>query len=139
MSASSAAGRWLAVVLCAAAVLWIGTSPALPVNGTVGRLLLRKGIHLAEYAALGFLLVLALAPSGRRPGRARLLGALAVAVAVAAVDEAHQLFVARRDGRLLDVGLDTLGAALGLGTALAWARLRSEARGRRPQGRRGAS
>lgn len=80
--------------------------------------LARKAAHLSEYAVLAVLLHAAL----RRtlPGWRSGVGALAFALAVlyAAGDEYHQSFVPGRGAALHDVGIDALGAALGL--ALAW-------------------
>ena len=74
--------------------------------------ILRKIAHVTEYAILGALLTRAV----RRPG----LAALAVAVAYAASDEVHQLFVEGRHGSPLDVLIDAAGALAGI---LAWQRL----------------
>jgi VanZ family protein len=75
---------------------------------------LRKTAHLTEYGALALLWYRSL----RQPGHGwHLRGALqafAIVVAWALVDEFHQLFVPSRGASLADVGLDSLGAALGL-------------------------
>ena len=74
--------------------------------------LLRKTAHLTEYAVLTALWFRAFARSEvTRPGPAAWL-ALAIAVAVAIVDEAHQSTVPNRTGSARDVALDTLGALL---------------------------
>ena len=75
-------------------------------------LLVRKGAHMAEYAILFFLYRRALVRSGaRRPG----LTALCLCACYAATDEGHQAFVADRGPSAVDVGIDTLGAALAWG------------------------
>ena len=78
----------------------------------------RKCAHLTEYAILGVLIWRAFS---RRPGmesypwRWKHAGqALLLVVLYAATDEFHQLFVPTREGSIVDVLIDTTGAALGL-------------------------
>ena len=69
------------------------------------QLVVRKCAHLTEYAILAALLFRAL----------RMFGvALLVAAVYAALDEFHQSFVASRTASPWDVGVDCVGAALGL-------------------------
>jgi VanZ family protein len=90
------------------------------------RLLIRKAAHMAEYAVLAWLAWRAL----RRPKRSDTrpwswsiaAGALAIAVLYAATDEFHQRFVPNRTGSAKDVGVDTIGAVLGLGAVKLWHR-----------------
>jgi VanZ family protein len=72
---------------------------------------IRKGAHVLLYGGLG---VLAARAAGLtfRPPRA-LPAALALGLAVAAVDEAHQATTRTRTGSPRDVALDFAGAALG--------------------------
>ncbi len=75
---------------------------------------IRKTAHLTEYGVLALLWYRAFRQSG---GGWQLRGALrafAIVVACALVDEFHQLFVPSRGASLADVGLDSLGGALGL-------------------------
>ncbi|MFQ5926906.1 MAG: VanZ family protein [Terriglobia bacterium] len=75
--------------------------------------LLRKGVHMAEYFVLGFLLWRAFRADATARWRPRWsLAALALSLALAALDELHQSFEPTRTGALLDVGIDTAGAAL---------------------------
>ena len=66
---------------------------------------LRKGAHMTEYAILAVLLV-------RATGSYR--WAFPLAVAYAASDEFHQTFVRGRHGSPVDVGIDAVGALIGL-------------------------
>jgi VanZ family protein len=66
---------------------------------------LRKGAHMTEYAILACLLI-------RATGSAA--WAFGLAVAYAATDEFHQSFVHGRHGTPLDVGIDAVGALIGL-------------------------
>ena len=91
----------------------------------LGRLhgLTRKAAHLTEYAVLGALWFHALTRAGAwRPSAAAGL-ALALSVACAVVDEAHQTFVPSRTGSVGDVLIDTLGALTAVVVAsLGWGR-----------------
>lgn len=79
------------------------------------RAVIRKGGHVSEYAVLAVLLARALrlgresGPSGRWAA-----GAWAVATIYAMTDEFHQSFYASRQGSWIDVGIDSVGAALGV-------------------------
>jgi VanZ family protein len=67
---------------------------------------LRKGAHMSEYAILAVLLVRATGSS---------MWAFALAVAYAGSDEFHQTFVRGRHGSPIDIGIDAIGALIGLG------------------------
>jgi VanZ family protein len=92
------------------------------------QLSVRKTAHLLEYAILVILVWRALAVStqqGKNPGDLRLsIVALGVAVAYACLDEWHQSWTANRFGSPVDVGIDSLGACLGLG--MIWIRQQFE-------------
>ena len=106
---------WLPVVAWAAVIFAFSSVPSLATDLGTWDTILRKIAHVTEYAILGALLTRAV----RRPGLA-----LALAVAYAASDEVHQLFVEGRHGSPLDVLIDTAGALAGV---LAWQRLAREA------------
>ncbi len=72
----------------------------------------RKAGHVAEYAVLGFLLMIAFHVWGFNGRRAFLL-ALAAGIIYAASDEFHQTFVPGRAGRISDVCIDSCGVLLG--------------------------
>lgn len=83
--------------------------------------LIRKGGHVTEYAILALLTLRALTRSSRLlpatwSGRAASL-AVGFCALYAISDEIHQSFVPSRYGSALDVLIDTLGAAFGLGVA----------------------
>ena len=85
--------------------------------------IVRKGAHFCEYAVSGFLVCRAL---GVRPGEglASHGRAVALGVAIAALDECIQLFVPNRAGMVEDVLLDTCGVCFGVLMAHLVARLR---------------
>lgn len=72
---------------------------------------IRKGAHLAEYAALGFFLS---GFFGTFPRRGMWLPSWGTAVLYAASDELHQMFSSGRTPALRDVCIDAAGAALGV-------------------------
>jgi len=74
--------------------------------------------HLATFALLGALLLHAL--SGRAaPTLRTALGAVALTLLYAISDELHQAFVPGRMGRAQDVGVDLVGAVIGVAIAAA--------------------
>ncbi|NNL84516.1 MAG: VanZ family protein [Myxococcales bacterium] len=72
----------------------------------------RKAAHLAEYAVLGALTLRALASSV--PNRRAPLWAWLLALCVALVDEGYQSTSPVRTGSLRDVGVDGVGALIGV-------------------------
>lgn len=113
-------GRLTQMVLAAVSFLFGGEAAA-GISPETVELLVRKGAHMAEYAILFLLYRRALERSGaRRPG----LAALGLCACYAATDEFHQAFVADRGPSVMDVGIDTLGAALGWGAQGAMRRIR---------------
>ncbi len=76
---------------------------------------IRKSGHLFEYAVLAILWFRAL--GGRSEGGVRhpVIMALLLSGAYAGLDELHHAFVKSRTGSIVDVGIDTFGAILGLG------------------------
>jgi VanZ family protein len=86
-------------------------------------LIVRKCAHLTEFAIMGLLLLRALR---RQSGGSikqwqwrKAILALMLVVLYAATDEFHQLFVPNRQASIIDVLIDSTGAAIGL--MLAWA------------------
>ncbi|MEI7957927.1 MAG: VanZ family protein [Verrucomicrobiota bacterium] len=76
-------------------------------------LVARKAAHMTEYALLALLLLRALSYD-RGDARKWISSAWVLATAYAATDEFHQLFVDSRNGTVVDVLIDSAGAALGL-------------------------
>jgi VanZ family protein len=99
--------------------------------------IIKKSGHLLEYGLLGALLFRSL--RGGEPAhcgvRARQAWtALLAATAYGATDEFHQLFTPGRNGQPLDVLIDAVGAALGLGLYL-WIEAIRRTRSRPPPAR----
>ena len=99
-------------------------------DDTVDRVVLgvRKAAHMTEYAALALLVWRARRKPVRGDGRPWRCGEAAFgfgfAVLFAASDEIHQAFVPSREGRAVDVLIDTAGALFGLLAMRAWGRWR---------------
>ena len=74
-------------------------------------LLVKKGAHVAGYALLTLAFLRAFRLRGHTRRRSAYL-ALACAMGYALTDEVHQAFVPGRHAALLDIGFDTIGAAL---------------------------
>lgn len=92
--------------------LLFGQEAADAVSRELLSLLVRKAAHMTEYAVLFCLYRHALSLSGAKyPG----LSALWMSAGYAATDEWHQGFVADRGPSVIDVGIDTIGAAMAWG------------------------
>lgn len=75
---------------------------------------MRKGMHPAEFAILALLWYRALSGGGSGWRGRVALTAFVLAAGFGVLDEAHQLFVPSRTASVVDVGWDSLGAAVGL-------------------------
>ncbi len=125
---------WLAVILCIAAI-WMFSGESFSATSTSGLLepllrwlypeiswrtmvrahfFARKAAHVTEYAVLAMLAFRALRLS-LDVSAPRLVGlALSLVIAVAALDELRQSFLATRTGSLADVAINLAGGALGV-------------------------
>lgn len=74
---------------------------------------IRKAGHMGEYALLAVFVLLHLCCYEKRPRRFWLWG-WGFCIVFAAADEFHQLFVPGREGRILDVCIDSVGSLLGI-------------------------
>jgi VanZ family protein len=99
------ASRWLPVLAWAGVIFAFSSIPSLNSGLGTWDTVLRKGAHMTEYAILACLLVRA---------TSSYTWAFGVAVGYAATDEFHQTFVRGRHGSPIDVGIDAVGALIGL-------------------------
>jgi VanZ family protein len=90
----------------------------------------KKSGHLLGYALLGLAYLHGLS-GGRRPAARQAALAVVLAAIYGVTDEYHQSFVPGRGADVLDVGIDTLGAAMGVGGRWVWERMRQRASPRR--------
>lgn len=103
---------WMPVLVCAAAIFVLSHQPDVRTVGSeLPELMLRKLAHLIEYGVLAFLLARALSGHGWAPKKIAGVGFL-LCLLYAASDEFHQSFVPGRYGKVRDVVLDSLGAAM---------------------------
>jgi VanZ family protein len=107
----STLSAWLPVVAWAAVIFAFSSVPSLGTDLGTWDTILRKLAHVVEFAILGVLLARAV----RSPSLA-----VGLATLYAVSDEIHQTFVDGRVGAPLDVGIDALGALVGVVT---WERL----------------
>jgi VanZ family protein len=101
---------WLPPLLVMAVIFALSAQPDLNSGLGVIDLIGRKVVHMSEYALLCFLWWRALR-TAVAPQRAIAL-AFAITVAYACTDEIHQVSVHGRHGSPIDVGIDSLGAAI---------------------------
>jgi VanZ family protein len=116
VAATRAVRLWAPVVVWAALIFALSSIPSLSTGLGLWDTILRKCAHTVEYAVLGALLL-----------RTRLgwRSALALGIAYAASDEVHQRFVRGRHASPVDVGIDSIGLAIGILVACrasSWAR-----------------
>lgn len=106
---SSFSGWLLAQAL---SLLHISVSPT---TFSVLHTLLRKGAHLTEYAVFGLLIYRSFWNAPKVEWRTRTaLWAVLVAGLYSLTDEFHQSFEPGRTASLVDCGIDSVGAALGM-------------------------
>jgi VanZ family protein len=107
--------HWLPAIIVATLIFYFSSIPSLS-SGFPGDMdtILRKGAHIAIYAALSFFVLRALAIGHSANCKMAVLLATAFSVAYACSDEFHQTFVPGRHGRLIDVGIDAIGIAAGI-------------------------
>ena len=102
----------LARMVLGAVSLLFGQEAAAGIPMDMVNLFVRKGAHMTEYAVLFWLYCRALRIEGaKRPVPIALL----LCVVYATTDEFHQSFVADRGPSVVDVCIDTLGAAIAWG------------------------
>ena len=106
---------WLPVPFWMGLIFALSSQPSLPShpNGLVD-FVLKKGSHAAEYGILAFLFWRALSKGKGACAATPYTSAFVLTVLYALSDEYHQTFVAGRNGRIGDVGVDALGAVLAL-------------------------
>lgn len=111
---------WIPVLIWAGFIFWLSSIPNLK-SGLEQDLILRKIAHILEYAILTFLLYRAFRPEADqfKPGKQEkrafikaLMLAIIIAFLYALSDEYHQTFVFGREGKLGDVGIDSVGILL---------------------------
>jgi VanZ family protein len=86
--------------------------------------LFKKIAHILEYGLLAALMLRGV-KSDAKIRISHLFTSFALTALYAVSDEVHQLFVPGREGRILDVVFDSLGATISLSLLWLWFRLRA--------------
>ncbi len=94
------------------AIIFILSS--LRVKGQVSLPFLDKGLHMIEFALLGFLLSLGFFLSFESSVRVKSAMTLAIGILLGCLDELHQYFVPERSFEVLDMVADSIGIFIGL-------------------------
>ena len=87
-----------------------------PEFGTVD-IFIKKGGHITGYALLGIACFLAAYGDNKKITRSVILS-LCVSIVYAVSDEFHQSFTPGRSPSIIDVGIDTVGAIIGIGITI---------------------
>lgn len=127
--------RWLPVLLWMGIIFYLSAQPAkesselssvvmnwllvlvenwLAVDESFFHFVVRKGAHLSAYFILAVLTMFAVETSFSQK-RIQAGVVFVICVLYAMSDELHQLFVPGRSGQISDVGIDAVGAILGIG------------------------
>ena len=105
--------RWVAVIGWMALLFLLSARPSPTLSAEpIADVLIKKAGHLALYAVLAAGVAWVVA-STRWAERALVIG-FVVAVAYGLSDEAHQALTPGRSPSLVDVGIDAIGAVIGL-------------------------
>ena len=101
---------WVPALIWMSAIFAFSASPSLPeAPGRVLDVVVKKTAHVLEYGLLACLYLRGLRRFSRNGEILRLI-AVGLCLAYALSDEYHQSFVPGRNGRLLDVAVDGVGA-----------------------------
>ncbi|MFQ6092230.1 MAG: VanZ family protein [bacterium] len=105
--------RYGPVILWALLIFAVSSIPDLSAPGAEFKLT-DKTVHFIEFGVFGYLLASALAPSGVRLTKKRILVVLAVGALYGLLDETYQSFVPGRAADPFDVLADILGVCTAL-------------------------
>ena len=75
---------------------------------------IRKIAHFSEYAVGGILIFLLILTFEKISPKVRNISSIIITIIYAIFDEVHQLFVPGREGKIVDVYIDTLGIITGV-------------------------
>ncbi len=106
---------WLPVIIWTGIIFILSAIPNLK-SGLEQDFIFRKIAHILEYAILTFLLFRAFRAGGTKTKKAIILSII-ITFLYALSDEYHQTFIFGREGRLEDVGIDSIGILI---TSLIW-------------------
>ena len=108
---------WLPPLACMGLIYFFSAQPDLPqAPGPWLDLVVKKAGHATAYGVLAWLYLRALCQHSGKDVRSTALrvASVGLAIAYALSDEYHQTFVPGRNGSLLDVAVDGVGASLAM-------------------------
>ena len=110
--------RWIPAVIMMVLIFIASGTPGdeVPDFGTID-LIVKKGGHTTGYALLAIACFFALYGDFKNVTRSAVLS-LCISIVYAASDEFHQSFTPDRFPSVIDVGIDTAGAIIGIGIAV---------------------
>ena len=113
--------RWGPVLVVMLLIFLASDTPgsSIPTFGIIDYVV-KKGGHMTGYALLSMACLHGLTGKNR-PNRTRVAAAVAIAVLYAITDEFHQTLTPGRTASITDVGIDAIGAILGV---FAWIGIR---------------
>ena len=101
--------NWVLVIFWMAVIYYLSHQPNLGSGlEPLWDLIFRKIAHVAEYFVLAYLLFRAFQSHGFKPSKALIFTAI-LAIMYAGFDEWHQSFISMREGKILDVLVDSVG------------------------------
>lgn len=105
--------HWLPVIIWMGLIFYLSSQPDLPHHhDDLIDTVLKKMMHVAEYAVLAALLRRALLLDARVAGSHQAALSFTISLLYALSDEYHQSLVPGRDGNIIDVCVDALGVLL---------------------------
>ena len=118
--------RWIPAVIMMIFIFIASGTPGgeLPEFGKFN-LIVKKGGHMTGYALLAIACFFATYGDFKNVTRSAILS-MCISIVYAASDEFHQSFTPGRFPSVIDVGIDTAGAIIGVGIAAFVAKVRSE-------------
>jgi len=111
---------WLPVILWTGVIFILSAQPNLRTSWGIWDLILRKIVHITEFAILTFLFMRAFKENVSF--KKALILSLVLAFLYAISDEYHQTFISGREGTVRDVLIDSIGI-LGIG---AWTKYKNK-------------
>lgn len=102
--------NWTPAALWAALIFYLSSKPGLRVATGFWDFATRKPAHIAVYFILFLLIYYALVKTISKTRTDLLMIAFVLTVIYGISDEVHQIFVPQREGKIVDIGYDSIGA-----------------------------
>lgn len=108
---------YVPVLIWMSVIFLLSAQPSLSIEGrnvSFGYIMVRKSAHVVEYFVLGFLSFRLFRYHFPKNSHIIAAGTVLLSLFFALSDEAHQLFVVGRQGKISDVGIDVFGIVCAL-------------------------